>query len=118
MSFHTQARRVRRNDLPLHYRLGAFISCVQLYHSLTHQSFTDTCTRFREHYALHKDSFQLEVRLIQAMDDLETERRLFLDQLRLFEKRRIKAKMQGRRTPTKRSVVALYSDIKLVIPNR
>jgi len=118
MSFHSLARRVRRSDLPFPHRHGAFRSCVERYHWLTKQGFQATYARYRDHFGLDAESPGAGERLCQAMDALEAERHLFLERLRLFDKKRCKEKMQGRRSPSKKAVEALYGDIYLAVPHR
>jgi hypothetical protein len=121
MSFHTYARQVRRIDLPFKVRRKAFRSCIGQYHGLIREKFQFTDARFCSHFGFNADISEAEAneRLTQAMASLEAERNLFLERLRLFEKRRIKEKMRGRRSPTKSALKALYqynrltsSDIK------
>lgn len=116
VSFHAYARRVRRDDLPFAHRRGAFRSCVECYHWLTRQGFEATYTRYREHFGFDADAPDAGQRLIQAMDALDAERHLFLERLRLFERRRCREKMRGRRAPSKEAVESLYADIVLVVP--
>jgi hypothetical protein len=116
MSFHTHARLVRRGDLPLHRRRAAFCSCIQCYCWLINEKFSATYLRYYKHFGLDFDKLEVSERLNQAMDGLEAERHLFLERLRLFDKRRIKEKIQGRRSPSKASVAALYGDTKFIVP--
>lgn len=43
------------------------------------------------------------------MEALEKERNLFLEKLRLFDKKRIREKARGQRSPSKSAVEALYN---------
>src|SRR5262245_36407475 len=89
MSFYTSARRVRETDLPPSHRLSAFRSCIQLYHCLIKQPFTKTFARYEECFGLKTSESTFNEQINQAMNALETERRLFLERLYRFEKYRI-----------------------------
>ncbi len=108
MSFHTYARKVRKIDLPFKSRRSAFRSCIERYHWLIKQKFLATYSRYSKHFGFDSDIADSGDRLSQAMDALEKERNLFLEQLRLFDKKRVKEKMRGRRFPSKSAVEALY----------
>jgi hypothetical protein len=115
-SFHTHARIVRRNDLPFLYRRSAFRSCIQLYRWLIRQKFQVTYLRYSKFFGLDENTSESNERLNEAMDALETERNLFLEQLRLFDKKRIKEKVGGRRRPSHIEVDLLYKNMKFVVP--
>ena len=117
MSFHTYARLVRREDLPLQRRHSAFRSCIECYCWLIKERFGATYIRYCNHFEIDFNKPEVGECLNQAMDGLEAERHLFLERLRLFDERRIKEKMQGSRSPSKAAVAELYSDTKFVIPN-
>lgn len=108
MSFQTYARKVRKIDLPFKSRRSAFRSCIERYHWLIKRKFNSTYSRYSNHFGFDADVPDAGVRLSQAMDALEKERNLFLEQLRLFDKKRIREKMRGRRSPSKSAVEALY----------
>ncbi|TYQ30877.1 hypothetical protein [Pseudanabaena sp. UWO310] len=115
-SFHTHARIVRRSDLPFHYRRSAFRSCIQLYHWLIKQKFQTTYLRYSKHFGFDESTGNCNESLNRAMDALETERNLFLEKLRLFDKKRIREKIGGRRLPSKIAVDSLYKDMKFIVP--
>lgn len=117
MSFHTYARQVRKADLSYERRHYAFRCCIERYHWLIRQKFETTYGRFSHHFRFDANTPEAAEQLHQAMDALEIERRLFLEQLRLFEKRRNKEKMRGRRSPSKEAIEALYREIKFVVPD-
>jgi hypothetical protein len=117
-NFHTHARIVRRSDLPFYCRRSAFRSCIQLYRWLIRQKFQATYLRYSKHFGFDEDTIDCNERLNKAMNALETERNLFLDNLRLFDKKRIREKIEGRRLPSKIAVDSLYKDMKLIVPLR
>jgi hypothetical protein len=108
MSFNTYARKVRNMNLPFQARRSAFRSCIQRYHWLIKQGFLVTYSRYNEYYKFDADTPDVNERLSAAMDALEKERNAFLEKLRLFERRRSKEKMRGRRSPSKLAVEDLY----------
>ncbi|HEX8832742.1 MAG TPA: hypothetical protein VF719_01015 [Abditibacteriaceae bacterium] len=107
MSFKTYARRARRNDLPFNRRRTAFRACIELYGWLTNQKFTATYTRFSNHFGFDEAVPDADERLDRAINALETERNLFLEKLRAFDRCRTKEKFRGRRSPTKQITEAL-----------
>lgn len=108
MSFYTDARRVRRNDLPFSHRLCAFRSCITLFHWLTGRGFNKTFARYDKKFDLDITAKDFNDRIIKAINALEIERRLFLEKLRVFERKRIREKMLGKRQPSKKSIEKLF----------
>ncbi len=108
MSFYTQARRVRKPDLPFSHRLCAFRSCIVLYHWLTKRGFNKTFARYDENFDLDVNAKDFNERISKAIDTLETERRVFLEKLHVFERKRIREKMLGKRQPSKKSIEKLF----------
>lgn len=78
------------------------------YHWLIKRKFNSTYLRYSNHFGFDTDISDADTRLSQAMDALEKERNLFLEKLRLFDKRRIREKIRGQRSPSKSAVEALY----------
>ncbi len=109
MSFHTDARKVRKVDMPFTQRRAAFRSCIESYIWLINGKFNSTYTRFSNHFGLDTDVPNAADRLSQAMEALEKERNLFLEKLRLFDKKRIREKARGQRSPSESAVEALYN---------
>lgn len=116
MSFHTHARQVR-SATTFGRRRGAFRSCVGCYRWLTKQPFPATYERYSRHFGLTEDTPDSAERFCLAIDALETERRLFLERLREFDRRRIREKLRGCRTPCKMAVEALYGEMRFVVPD-
>ena len=108
MSFHTYAKNVRRENLSFKARRSAFRSCIVRYHRLIRRKLDVTYLRYSKHFGFDGDVPDAGDRLGQAIDALEKERNLFLEQLRLFDKKRVKEKMRGHRFPSKLAVEALY----------
>ena len=108
MSFHTAAREVLKTDLPFTKRRVAFRSCIESYIGLIKGKFNDTYSRYSNHFGFDANVSDAGDRLSQAMEALEKERNLFLEQLRSFDKKRLREKMRGRRSPSKSAIEALY----------
>lgn len=108
MSFYTDARRVRRTDLPFSHRLSALRSCLTLFHRLTGRGFNKTFARYDKKFDLDINAKDFDDRVIKAINALETERRLFLEKLKVFERIRIREKMLGKRQPSKKSIERLF----------
>jgi hypothetical protein len=98
MSFNYHARRVRDGGRPPWRRLSALRACVSSYCWLTGRRY-----RAMLEY-LHLDHSPQVPRdppsdafLRRRLDEVERERNLYLERLRVFERRRVRAKMQGNR---------------------
>ena len=103
MSFNYYARKVRNPRLPFNVRCSSLGSCILRLGWLTKQKFLATRSRFVD------DSIRLdEERLLAAMAAIEIDRNRFLERLRSFDRKRIREKMHGRRTPRPTEVAALY----------
>lgn len=108
MSFFTDSRKVRSNDLPSSRRLCAFRSCVGHFHWLTRQGFNSVLGRYEREFDLDVNAENFNERVVQAINSLEIERRLFLEKLNAFERKRIREKMLGKRSPSKKSVEEIF----------
>jgi hypothetical protein len=108
MSFNTFARKVLDPKFPFKSRRAAFGSCLVRFRR-PKESFRHAYWRYSQRFGFDEDTPDAGVRLNRAMNALNKERNLFLDRLRLFEKKRIKEKMRGRRTPSKAAIEALYT---------
>lgn len=108
MSFHWYARKARNPQLTVFTRRAAFYSCISSYCWLTEQSFTHVRATFIDRFRLESDGGPSEQQLAAALAALEVERHLFLEQLRVFDRRRIRQKLRGRRRPRSADVQALY----------
>lgn len=98
MSFNYHARRVRDPDRPPWRRLTSLRACVASY-----------CWLTRARYRPMLASLGLEVpyqpqrqpppaqELLRTLDQLERARNVYLDRLRAFERKRIRAKAHGNR---------------------
>jgi hypothetical protein len=99
---------------PMPHRLSSFRSCVQLYRWLIRRGFRETFNRFDRAFALSNPS---EIQLLNAIDTLEKERRIFLERLAVFERRRVRQKARKRRVPIPSETTALYAPDYFVVPN-
>jgi hypothetical protein len=103
MSFNYHARKVRNPSLPFNIRCSSLGSCILRLGWLTKRKYLATRSRFVD------DSTRLdEERLLAAMAAIEIERNRFLEQIRSFERKRIREKLRGRRSPRPADVAALY----------
>jgi hypothetical protein len=93
VSFGTYARKVRDHTLPHGRRVGALVSCVQMYQPI---GFRATFS-YLEHVAgpLRRN----EAALLRAMDALSASRAIWLKQLAAYAEQRREAKRLGRRNP-------------------
>lgn len=93
MSFGTHARKVRDPALPLAHRAGALRQAVTLYQPLGWH----TTLGFVESVAgpYRRD----EAALLRALDVLEESRSAWRAEVRSYDRRRTRAKRDGRRTP-------------------
>ncbi|MBV9788371.1 MAG: hypothetical protein JOZ51_09370 [Chloroflexi bacterium] len=108
MSFHWYARKSRNPQLTIFTRRAAFYSCISSYCWLTEQSFTHVRATFIDRFTLEGDRAPSEQQLAAALAALEVERHLFLERLRVFDRRRIRQKLRGQRRPRSADVQALY----------
>jgi hypothetical protein len=102
MSFASSARQVRDPALPLWRRYSALRGCVASFSFLTQRSYNATLERLGLRWSVVRpadpptDEF-----LRRTLDLLERERNRYLAGLRTFELRRVRAKMRGRRQPSR-----------------
>ena len=105
MSFNNFARKVRRRDLPLSHRRSALASSILRLCWLTGQPFGETKQRYNQGFHVNLGLGPLKIpteeALLKAIAAVEVERNQFLEQLRAFERRRIRDKMRGKRQPSK-----------------
>ena len=93
--------------------MSSFRSCVQLYRWLINRTFQETLNRFSGQFDLSNPTPE---GLLQAMDALETERRIFLARLAAFHRRRVREKFYGKRSPAVADLQALYHPGFFVTP--
>jgi hypothetical protein len=115
MSFSSHARKVRNPHCSLGQRFSALRSCLLRLNVLTQEGY---------HAILHRYAAQLsfdaaphlpsEEQVLAALTQVERERNQILEQLRQFERRRIRHKMQGKRQPSKHEKDVLQSAIAQV----
>lgn len=98
MSFNYHARRVRDPDRPAWLRLSSMRACVRSYCRLTGASYA----RLLEYLQLdHSPDVPRDppsyAFLQRKLDEVQRERNWFLDRLRAWERRRVRAKVRGGR---------------------
>lgn len=108
MSFNYYARKVRNPRLPLNVRCSALASCILRLGRLTNQSYLATRSRFADRLQVDSTNRLGEEQLLDALAAIEVERNRFLEQLRTFERKRLREKMRGKRFPRPTEVAALY----------
>jgi len=109
MSFNWYARKVRNPRLTIWTRRSAFYSCVLRYCWLTHQPYLKTRTALTAQFGLDYPTGPNEHALLDALDTLERARHQFLEQLRAFERRRLRQKWYGYRSPRASDLQTLYA---------
>jgi hypothetical protein len=107
-SFNVSARNVRNVDLPLGFRRSAFASCVLSYSWLIRQKRSTIYQCFGDRFGFDSSNKPTDVQLDRAMNALELERKQFLVKLQIFDRQRLHDKLQGRRSPSKAEIEALY----------
>ena len=95
----SKARRVRNPNVPIGIRCSSLGSCVMCYCRLTRQSVARTISRLGVAIGFPDMRSATPDQLLRALDVLEIERNRFLERLRLFDRRRLRRKMHGGRSP-------------------
>ena len=115
MSFNWYARKVRNRHRSLGQRFSALRSCLIRLNGLTQEGHHAIMHRYDALFtfdaATHLPS---EEQVLAALIHAERERNQILEQLRQFERRRIRYKMQGKRQPSKHEKDVLQSAIEHV----
>lgn len=97
MSFNNSANKVLNPQLPLHVRRSALRSCIQRFTWLSKESYTGITARYEAQLDL-TDKRLTEYHLLKALSAMVTDRNLIVENLRAFERKRIREKRSGRRT--------------------
>lgn len=106
MSFNHFARKVMNPDLPIGVRYSALHSCILRLVWMTGESFAGSRDRLNSQFGFRRRN-PTESQLLATLAAVERERNLILQQLRAYERRRIREKMLGRRTIPKDEQKAL-----------
>ena len=102
MSFRSIVRKMREPERSFTWRRSCFRACLEHYCWLSKQSHQAIYARFATEFGFDRDDVaDANERLLRALDALEKERVQKLEQLRLFDIQRAKAKMRGRRNVSK-----------------
>jgi hypothetical protein len=101
MGFYTKARRVRNPNLPPIIRRSSLRSCLLSLAQWTGEKFGEIVDRFDSRFGFNAHRVPSEDSLLRAIDAVEVERNGYVERLRAFEKKRIKAKARGKRQMTK-----------------
>ena len=101
MSFHSIARKMRQPQLSFTHRRSTFRALLESYCQFCRQSHGAIYARFADEFGFDGDVADAGERLLRALDALEKERIQKLERLRVFDLKRAKAKMRGRRTLSK-----------------
>ena len=114
MSYKAYRNEVLDPTVPLHLRMCAFGSCIQIHKDLIRRGHRETLERFVRTFGLQKpaDVVQPEVSesaLLAAMEALDRERSLFHARLKAFRLQRLRLKQQSRRPPSESEIEALYA---------
>ena|SRR5438105_9581756 len=97
MSFNNHAKRVLNPQLPLPARRSALRSCIQRFTRLSKESYKGVTARYEARFHC-TGKHSTEDQLLKALSAMVAERNLILENLRAFERKRIREKMSGRRT--------------------
>ena len=98
MSFNTYARQIRQPERSLAQRRVTFGACIKCYCYLCHQSHQAIWARFADEFGFNEKVPDANERILRALDALEKERAQKLEKLRVFDMKRVRAEMRGRRT--------------------
>ena len=110
MSFRSIAREMRQPEMSFTERRTAFRSLLEGYSQFCRQSHQAIYARFADEFGFNDERVSdADERLLRALDALENERIQKLEQLRVFDLQRAKAKMRGRRTLSKAEQAKLKS---------
>jgi len=105
MSFNGSARHVRNPALPLPLRAMALRSCVMRLCRLTGERYTHALARYADTLGIDLTNVT-EQELLTALARIESERNQILEQVRAFERKRVREKLRGKRRLGKADVVA------------
>ena len=108
MSFNYYARKVRNPRLPLKVRCSSLSSCILRLGWLRRQKYLATRAQFAKYLPATGPMRLDEAQLLVALAAIEIERNRFLEQIRAFERKRIREKLRGRRSPRPSELDALY----------
>jgi len=107
MSFNWYARKVLNPVLRLSVRGSALRSCILRLCRLTGERYTHALTRYSDTRGIDFSS-ATEQELVTALARIQSERNQFLEQVRAFERKRVREKLRGKRRPSKADVVAFH----------
>ena len=113
-SFNYYARKARDPKINVWARLSALNSCIMRYCDLTHQRFPAVRERLILPLGVgraHQNKPPSEQQLWDVVAVLETERNIFLERLRAFDRRRIREKARGKCSPAAHEFETLYRPI-------
>lgn len=101
MGFNTLARQARSPDVPLLTRRRALRSCLLRLSRWTGEKYGEIQARYNTQFGFNDTDLPSADSLLRAIAAVEVERNIYVERLRAFEKRRVKAKARGRRQMTK-----------------
>jgi hypothetical protein len=105
MSFNHYARKVRNPALPFPNRVIALATCIGNLCWLMGKRFDEAI----EEFGFSPRVELTEAKLLTVLNRVEATRNCFLERLRMFERKRIREKILGRRTPRKADLKKLYT---------
>jgi hypothetical protein len=106
MSFNHFARKVLNPTLPMGVRCSALHSCILQLVWKTGEPFSQARDRLYAEFGFRRND-PTEYQLLSTLAAIQRERNLILEQLRAYERRRIREKMLGRRCVSKEEQDAL-----------
>jgi hypothetical protein len=106
LSLNCYARKVRDRRLDLRIRRCALNSCILRLAWLTRQRYLLTRDRFAARFSLDPPEELTEDQLLDALTAIEVERNRVLEKVRAFDRKRLRAKLRGRRQMSAAEAVA------------
>src|SRR5437016_1933045 len=107
MSFNHFARKVMNPSLPIGVRYSALHSCILRLAWKTGEPFSEARDRFDSQFGFRRKN-PTDYQLLSTLAAIERERNLVLQQLRAYERRRIREKLLGRRSISEAEQKALH----------
>src|SRR5689334_16442244 len=108
MSFNHYARKVMNPNLPIGVRYSALHSCILRLVWKSGEPFSQTSDRLHSRFGFRRKN-PTDYQLLSTLVAIERERNLILQDLQVYERRRIREKMRGRRHISKDEQKALHS---------
>ena len=100
MTYNWYARKALNPNLPIGVRRGAFFSCISSMSFLSGERYRHLIERYDNRFHFYQDKTDVN-KLLLALAAMEIDRNQVLEELRAFDKKRLREKMRGKRTLSK-----------------